>query len=310
MKLGSYKYQVQQRLIELARFGESKHLAKQAFRRACEEKGIPWNPAQADGVFDTTTMESYRQTALEFAKWLRQVHPESKDLVNAPRERAIEYLQYRQRKGLSPYTISKDMSALNKICNLNITKKEAGLHNRSYKDVTRSRLPRAHDKQYNPASYERPITFAKAFGCRRASILRGKFRVKDVSLFRYEGKVYASLIEKGGRYREAPCLASMQSQIERMFPDIQTREPMTKREFELLYTSKEGGYLFSRYTTKIDNHAFRSQYACQLYEELLAQVEQNQPRKMYRGYDKAIVKAVSEALGHGRLSVVVESYFR
>jgi len=308
-KLGSLKYQISQRLQELNRIGESKHQAKQDYRRACENANLKWNPAKADGIFSYKTMDAYRQSAIEFSSWLKQNHPEIKDINNIKKEHAIAYLRQRQEQGKSAWTISKDMSALNKIFNLNVTKKEAGLRSRSYKDTERSRVSRSHDTKYNAKNYERQIAFARAFGCRRESIVGGQYQVKDVSLFRHNNKIYASLIEKGGRYREAPCLASMQSQIEKMFPNIQEREPLTKQQFQELYQSSQG-YLFDRYTTKIDNHAFRHEYARNLYQELLEQRDQDRQEELYRGYNKEVLREVSEALGHSRLSVVVEHYLR
>lgn len=149
-------------------------------------------------------------------------------------------MQERQSQGKSAWTLSKDMSAFNKIFNHGLTKKEVGLQERSYKQTERSRMERNHDNKFNAKNYERQITFAQAFGCRRESIYGGQYQVKDVSLFRYNDKIYASFIEKGGRYREAPCLASMQSQIEKMFPNIQEREPLTKQQFQELYQSSQG----------------------------------------------------------------------
>ncbi|MED4885473.1 hypothetical protein P9764_16645 [Bacillus smithii] len=170
-------------------------------------------------------------------------------------------------------------------------------------------MEREHDIKYNARNYERQIAFARAFGCRRESIVGGQYQVKDISLFRRNNKIYASFIEKGGRYREAPCLASMQPIIEKMFPNIQEREPLTKQQFQELYQSSQY-YLFDRYTTKIDNHAFRHEYARNLYQELLEQRDNSREVELYRVYDKEILREVSEALGHSRLSVVVEHYLR
>lgn len=307
-KPGSFTYQIIERLHELNRIGESKHQAKLDFRKACEYYNIPWNPAQAEGIFSVRTMNAYKQTAFEFTTWIKDKHSENKDLMNIPKEHAIEYLQHRQSEGKSAWTISKDMSAINKVCNLHVTKEEAGLHERSYRNVTRSRLPRAHDEQYNPEHYKRQTSFAQAFGCRRESIRGGAYQVKPMSLFRHNSKVYVNLIEKGGKFRAAPCLESMQPTIERMFPGIEDREPLTESEFKALYEASNQGPLFASYSSKIDNHAFRAEYARNLYSELLANVKG--PGETYRGYDKASVTKVSQALGHNRLSVVVESYFR
>jgi hypothetical protein len=254
-------------------------------------------------------MESYRQSANEFSNWMKANYPEVKDINNVQKGYAIAYLQHRQNDDKSAWTISKDMSALNKVFNLNVSKQEAGLRERSYKNTERSRSERNHDHKYNAKNYDRQITFTQAFGCRRESILAGHYQVKEVSLFKQEGKVYVSLIEKGGRYREAPCLSSMQPTIEKMFPKIEYRDSLTKQQFQELYATSKG-HLFDRYTTKIDNHAFRHEYARDLYQELMDRREPGQKEELYRGYNKEILKGVSEALGHSRLSVVVEHYLR
>jgi AraC-like DNA-binding protein len=137
--------------------------------------------------------------------------------------------------------------------------------------------------------------------------------VKDISLFKNaEGKLFCGLIEKGGRYREAVCLRNYQIKIERILQNVGYRESLTKEEFKELYKTSEN-HLFQEYTSKIDNHAFRGEYARELYQELLQQRDQGQDEhkeKLYRGYDSNILKEVSEALGHSRLSVVVEHYLR
>lgn len=224
-KLGSFKYQIQQRLKELDRIGQSKHQAKQAYRQACENARVPWNPAKADGIYSIKTMQAYRQTVLEFAGWIKDRHSEVKSLMNVPRGYVVEYLQQRQFENKSAWTVSKDMSALNKVLDLNVSKREAGLWERSYKHAERSRLEREHDHKYNAGNYERQIAIARAFGLRRESIVGGSYQLKDISLFKApDGRVYASVIEKGGKYREAPCLSSMRPQIEKLFPRVEERE--------------------------------------------------------------------------------------
>lgn len=88
----------------------------------------------------------------------------------------IEYLKFRQDDGKTAYTISKDMAALNKLLNFHVTKKIAGIKQRSYKDITRSREARDYDKKYNPNNYKDQILFAKASGSRRESVFKSHTR--------------------------------------------------------------------------------------------------------------------------------------
>lgn len=311
-KLGSLKYQITQRLQKLDRTGESKHHAKERYRDACEASHIPWNPALAEGVYSHQTTNAYRQTGFEFVAWIKEQHPEIRDINAITKEHAINYLQTRDTY-CSAYTVSKDMSAINKLLEFNLNKKDIGLKERSYKDTTRSRTPSPEDRKYNPANWERQITVARAFGVRRESIVGGQYQVKDVSLFKRDGRVYISVIEKGGRYNEKPCLKSMQNQIEKMYPDIQERGKLNKEEFKEIYRDRDSSEkLFDRYTRKIDNHAFRAQYARDYYKELVEEklASGQQIKSDYRGFDKELILKVSEALSHNRPSVVVEHYMR
>ena len=63
---------LQNRLSKLARFGQSKHEAKQAARAAyLKEHGNldGYNPARVDGIFSIGTMETYRAAMQPFAEW-------------------------------------------------------------------------------------------------------------------------------------------------------------------------------------------------------------------------------------------------
>lgn len=291
--------------------GSSKHQAKKDYRKFCEANNIKVNPSKSAFIHSYKTADAYRQSINEFSTWLKDNKSGiwgSKDLDNLDKRVCYEYLHYREDNGCSAYTVSKDMSALNKVLNYDLNKKEGNLKERSYKDVTRSRLDSKEDTKYNPKNYSDQIEFARAFGLRRESIYGGSYQVKNISLFKNtdNDKVYCSVIEKGGRYREAPCLSSYQKQIEQKY-NIEERQPLEKEEFIDLY-NKNDSLLFDKYTEKIDNHAFRGEYARALYNEIAE--NKDEIKTDYRGYDKDIVLEVSDALGHNRSSVVVEHYLR
>jgi site-specific recombinase XerD len=60
------------------------------------------------------TYSAYIQTAMELACWIKNRHPEIKKINEINKEHAIQYLQARQTEGKSAYTITKDVSAINK----------------------------------------------------------------------------------------------------------------------------------------------------------------------------------------------------
>ena len=304
------KIQLNKRLNSLLRIRESKHQAKKEYKQYCQENNIPWNPAKTVGIHSIATAEAYRQTVNEFGDWLKANHKEIRNLEQIDKNVAYEYLKYKEEQGNSAWSVSKDMSAINKCLNLNLNKAEGGLQRRSYKDITRSREERQHDQKYNAENYKNQILLAKAFGVRRETILGGSYQAKDVSLYSKDGNIYIRVIEKGGRYREAQCLKSYQGDILKAF-NVKEGEQLTKEQFQALYETSTN-YLFNKYTTKIDNHAFRSEYATLRYEELVNQKQLKGEiiKDDYRGYDKDLVLQVSQDLGHNRPSVVVEHYFK
>lgn len=229
------------------------------------------------------------------------------------------------------------MSALNKVLNFDLKKNDGNLEQRSYKKTTKSRTPSPEDLKYNPKNYANQILFAKAFGVRRQSIHKGQFEAKLISLFKYNNRIYCSLIEKNGKYRETVCLKIYQEKIEQKYNiqikevlnkmndlekqnektsqnkyGIKTVECLSKVEFVNIYHEDKNKPLFEKYTTKIDNYAFRHQYALDLYKELCLIKTGNGEiiKSNYRGYDKEIIAKVSYEMGHNRLSVVVEYYLR
>ena len=292
------KIQMHNKINEKIAIGKSRH----------EEKANSDN-RQSDYIHSYNTADSYRQTVDEFSAWLKENKSDiwnSKNLESIDKDTAYEYLRSREDKGCSPHTVSKDMSAINKTLGLGLEKKEGGLKNRSNKNITRSRNRCKHDSEYNYKNYKEQIEFAKSFGLRRESICGGAYQVKEKSLFKSleDGKIYCRVIEKGGKYREAPCLASREAYIEENYKNIGYSTPMSKDEFRELYNSS-GEVLFDKYTKKIDNHAFRREYAQELYKEL-----NEEQKKDYRGYDEKTIKKVSEALGHSRLDVVIDHYLK
>lgn len=272
----SLGHQMHLRMDQMNCLGQSRHLAK-----------LQSGKHRTAGIHSGVTYETYKQTSKEFISWMRINYKEIKDINDITEKHIIEYLIYRQGKELAPITVAKDMAALNKLFNLYLTKKIVGLKQVSYKDITRSRLPRAHDKKYNAENYREQIDIAKATGCRRQSVL--KIKPND---FVFDGAdpIGVNLKEKGGKHRVATILEAYRSRVKEILEGKDRDKP-----------------LFDSYTSKIDNHAFRGEYARDREQEL---VSKNPSDEYYRGYDKKAIGQVSKDLGHDRLSVVVYHYMR
>lgn len=289
-RLPSLNHQMHGRMEHLKCIGESRYLSKQEYKQYCTENDLKRSSAKTVGIHSYKTYEAYKQTSKEFIRWLKNNYKEIKDINLIKPEHVKEYLKMRENEGKSAYTISKDMSALNKLFNFNIDKNKAGLNKRSYINITRSRLTKDHDKKYNEMNYEEQIIFAKATGCRRQKLCTIK---PEDFIFDENGQVVAVNIyrDKGGRSRTVTVL----KKYRKILTEIVKNKPLGKP-------------LFDKYTKMIDNHAFRSEYAIERYKELLE--EKKRDDKDYRGYDLECVLKVSQDLGHNRPCVVVEHYFR
>lgn len=251
-KRPSLSHQFHENLYSQLRIGESRDDAKKVYKEYCKQNNLPYINGQAEGIFSWNTYTAYKQTCEEFVKWLGDNYSEIKYIKHITREICIEYLQWRNSNGISAWTIDKDKSALNKIFNYRITKKEADLPIRSIKNIKRSREEAGMDAHFNAENYTNQILFAKASGCRRESVLRVTF---NDFIFQNNVPVVVYLKEKGGRERYAPILREYQAEL---------------GEFLLSVVNKEEP-IFYKYTTMIDNHAFRSEYANKLYDELMTE---------------------------------------
>lgn len=321
------------KLNSLLRIGESKHEAKKEYRAMCEQKNIKYNPAASNYIHSVKTADAYRQTIKVFCKWLKEEKNEiwkTKDLSKIDKKTCYEFLKQRDSV-CSAWTVSKDMAALNKLLNHDLNKQEGNLKSRRLQDITKNRQVKQYSLKCNPENYKKQIIISKSFGLRRESILGGNYQVKKDSFFRYKNNIYVKVIEKNGRYREAVCLEKYKTDVKKIVlekyktVELQEQKPMSvlktelnlnkksyeelrqlrKVEFQKAYNDSPNDCLFDKYTTKINNHRFRAEYAQELYKQLAPEEQEN---KLYRGYDYETLKEVSEALGHNRVSVLFDHY--
>ncbi|MCH4891400.1 hypothetical protein EZV73_27770 [Acidaminobacter sp. JC074] len=281
-RMSKMDYQMHLRMEQMKCIGESRHNSKKEYM---EMMGNHYSN-RTMGIHSHLSYDAIKQTSIEFIGHLRKEYKDIKDISQIKKEHVEDYLKFRQDDGKAAATISKDMAALNKLFNLHITKKECGIKNRSFKDITRSRGPKAHDSKYNPNNYEEQITLAKACGYRRESVL-----VITPERFLWENglpyKVY--LIEKGGKERDATIIKDYRESVK-----------------EILKDKPEGDPMFKKYTSKIDNNAFRREYAQNRYRELVN--EKGFEDKSYRGFDPELLRKLSNDLGHNRLDVTIYNY--
>jgi len=305
----------QHRLSQMAKFGQSKHAAKQIEREKYQKehgnlKG--YNPTKVDGIYSVGTMETYRSAAEDFARWLSD-NTSVKNSSQVTREIASQYLKERGMN-TSAWTVGRDMAAINKLYDFGLNKKELGLKDRRQADIKRSRHDCPNDRYIDRDRYARQIDFARGCGCRRQSIL--KVRAKDAE-WRNGRVVGVHLLEKGGRERTAPILNCYKDRITEIVQAALQDDPTGSTP------------LFTEYDKYIDNHSFRAEYAASLMHQLEAERSAGvplfggdfEPERLihlrgtdrsddpkYREHDRDICSMVSFSLGHSRLRIVFDSY--
>ena len=249
-KTASLNFQFNEKLQGLLRIGESRHNAKREYQEYCNLNNIKYINGQAYGIFSWNTYNSYKQTLKEFTLWIKSNYPDIKLITDIDSTICSKYLIYRMNNNISAWTIDKDKSALNKVFNYGLTKRDIGLPVRSKKNIIRSRKNVKMDKHFNCKNYTNQILIANASGCRRESILKLK---KDDFIYNNGELICVYLKEKGGKERYAIILKEYRDILSSYLKGLKD----------------DSGAIFDRYTTMIDNHSFRSDYANKLLNQFI-----------------------------------------
>lgn len=292
MRQKNIKIQLNQRLDSKLRIGTSRHEAKQEYAKHNPTE----NKSKSEYVHSVKTAENYRQVTNQFAEWVRDNRQDvwnSKDLNAITKEVAYEYLRERQDEGIRATSISRDLAALNKLLNLDLTKKEGELRERSLNDISRSRNESNERLTDTMRENNREqILMAQATGMRRESVTTVE-KVNFITDKETGQPVGVWLTEKGGKERVAPVLVEYREELK-----------------EILDSKPENGAIFDSYSTRIDNHSYRAEYAENRYTEVLNSMQEMGKEIVndYRGYCSEALEIVSHDLGHNRINVVVEHY--
>ena len=244
--------------------------------------------SESDNWALKATYDAYKSSCKAFTNYLKENSPEVKNINDVDEGHVIKFIQSRAEEGYSPSTYSKDMAALNKIFNTEVTKSDCDVANRSYKTIENNRELKPHHEKINFDNYKSEISMIQATGIRRSSL---ETITKDSFKYDTNGTpTHICVTEKGGRYREAEIRESYREEI---------REIVEKAGNERV---------FEHIPNRLPTHRFRQEYAEKLYEEKLEKIENTEDREQYRGYDREILREVSENLGHNREDVIVYHY--
>src|SRR5699024_11572774 len=112
----------------------------------------------------------------------------------------------------------------------------------------------------------------------------------------------------GGKFRNLVARFDMQVHIKRHFQLRDQPRLYSEKAIKIAYRiGKLGKNLFVSYTTKIDNHALRREYAKKKYQEMENKLR-DAKQDYYQQYDQRAIAEVSKYLGHNRSRVIVEHY--
>ena len=301
-------------LLSQSRMGQSKHAAKQAAREAWlathgDLRG--WNPAKADGIYSRGTMATYIRAVSGFAGYAARCG--AKRINDLTEQMAEDYLKMMHEKEQSAWSIATAAAALNKAMDWQLSPAALGLPSRRKGDIVRSRIPCEHDNR-DFSDYSDQMLVASATGIRRQSMLV----IRPVDCVRDSNGVVVGLhvTEKGGRHRVAPVLTACRTDITRIVDTA-------------IQAHGSDMPIFSRYDTHIDNHHIRAEYAGALLHQLEQERAEGLPsfggafplnnyaylrgkdakrRSVTQGHDTDLLAAVSGALGHARIDVILKHY--
>lgn len=288
-------------------FGQSKYQAKQeSYRQG--------NRGKVEGIYSKKTMNDYKKVAEQFQGWAKSKGFRFCSLSDVSDSHIMQYLTEQQTQGKSAWTVSRDLSALNKIFDRSITKKDAGLDSRHNADIKNNR---GFGKNYRPSVYQKNKTltsFLSATGIRRQSITSIKpdnaIRNKDGTIIGFR------VVEKGGKSRNCYAIKDRQAELT-AFVDKQL-------------ATKGNKPFWNKVDKNLNTHWYRAEYANTLYNDLITaknhkedyfegyrdtfvnvgKFEQatEEHGAITKGYDTESLAVVSQNLGHNRIDVVYTNY--
>lgn len=288
-------------------FGQSKYDAKLESIK-CGNKG------KLEGIYSKKTMSDYKKIAEQFSHWQKEKGYNFKSLSDVKEKDIISYLTDRKQQNKSSWTLSHDLSALNKIFHTSITKKQAELPQRKISNIKNNR---GFGSNYRISTYKKNkaiIDFISSCGVRRQSLTT----LTPSHAIRNSNNIIIGFTvkEKGGKVRNCYVLNGKQKEV---------------TDFVNSHIETKGNKPFwNKIDQNLNTHWYRGEYAKSLYNDLVLAkknqidyfngyyntfINQNKLNKATanygeksKGYDTAILGIVSQNLGHNRIDVVMNNY--
>ena len=272
---------------------------------------------RVDGIHSVKTADSYRGTAQRLSLVCKGLGVRNiEDIDKSVIERYMD--DYRNA---SAWTVSRELSATNKILGTSYTPSDFGFtQRRTYTSVKNNRGDLPQSSTADKPENQDGLYFASVTGCRRSSITTA---TANDAVRNTNGLIIGfNFCEKGGRERVSLVLPSERQNLT-YWVDSKLKGGHSADAPLIDYISRNAGC-----------HRMRGEYARELYTELKEAKERgvdaydgrkyelfinrdkydysyNNPRfrgDTIHGFDKDIALEVSFALGHNRLDVSLYSY--
>ncbi len=269
----------QEALTAQAAYGHSKK----------DERNLNGGEIPAGRIYSYSTMSNYIQASTHFVNWAKTKYG-CRTLDDA-RYHVSEYLRMRINDGKSAWTVAKDACALGKMYGCRSTDFGVDLPTRHRNDISQHRDPTTYDGHFSESRNADLVDLARACGLRRHEI--AALRPEDV--WEEDGKILVHVAKgKGGKERTVEALNDA---------------PLRLAEHALAVGRDKVIEHIPKYAPI---HAYRREYAHNIYERYMRPIEQLPKAEQYRcrgdlaGYvfDKVAMKIVTGNLGHNRLDVV------
>ena len=288
-------YQLTERAKSLTAYGVSRHTLKSGVRAEARPNGTrsAWNPTTGR-IHSYKTFQGYLEHSIRFACWARETAGARTlgDLDRRGRELGAAYLRHRLAEGDSPWSVQTYRAALRMILRDREIGQDVVIPARKREAIRRSRLAVKHDAEFNAHRHRDLIGFVQATGLRRREATY--LRVRHVAV-ESDGSVWLrDVVGKGGRVRSVPVLRGHEEDV-----------------LSVERGRGEDERVFARIPRHYDEHADRRAYAQALYRQVTGREPPPGEGRLSPGsYDRAGALAVSHALGHGRVDVVLRHYLR
>lgn len=302
-------------LAEKTVFGRSKKADKEEamekHRLKCQETGKAFRivDVKLEGIYSHSTFKNYLQVGGRFLEYLDKNDLKARTIDHAIKKYGVEYLKDMEKRGVSPYTILQAKSFMCKIRQIEYEVK-------TKKDPEKGRSESVRSRSFSEERNKDLVEIARATGGRRSDLerLETKDFIKRGNVcvgVRFEGS-------KGGRDRFSPILPNHQKEVSRI---VSQRELQGKDK------------LFEKVNSHANIHSYRREYAKEIYKAcnedrslrdyILRDYEAKgftmKPKDLqepiYRtrdgiDYDRKSLFITSQSLGHNRLDVVTNNYFK